>query len=245
MVQTALGAVLPRQVVHRAVRRVYSRVEPELARLAEFAPRGGTAVDVGAWYGPWTARLVGYADRVVAVEANPDLAARLRAAFPAVTVVPAAASDVDGPVDLWFPGTGLGADSVASLRRPESGGYGVTVPRVRLDDLDLGDVRFVKMDIEGHELAALRGAERVIRRDRPVLMLELECRHQPVEPVVELLTGWGYAGAVLPSTEWVPLDGFDLVAHQRATEHVVRRSFLRRLLPGGPRYVNSVLFRPL
>ena len=41
--------------------------KPELAALASYGPRGGTAVDVGGWLGPWTARLARRADRVVAV----------------------------------------------------------------------------------------------------------------------------------------------------------------------------------
>ena len=39
----------------------------------------------------------------------------------------------------------------------------------RLDALALPRVDFVKMDIEGSELAALRGGERTIRRDKPKL----------------------------------------------------------------------------
>ncbi len=42
----------------------------------------------------------------------------------------------------------------------------------RLDDI-LGNrpVTFIKMDIEGSELAALRGAERIIRQQRPKLAI--------------------------------------------------------------------------
>ena len=51
-----IGAVPPRAIA-AAMCRLYPRVEPELARLAQYMPRGGTAVDVGAWYGPWTRRM--------------------------------------------------------------------------------------------------------------------------------------------------------------------------------------------
>ena len=72
-----------------AVRAAYPRVEPELARLASYAPRGGTAVDVGTWYGPWTRGLRRIADRVVAVEPAPELARHVAAAYPDVRVVQA------------------------------------------------------------------------------------------------------------------------------------------------------------
>ena len=47
----------------------------------------------------------------------------------------------------------------------------------RLDDLALGDVGFVKIDVEGHELAVLRGAAETLQRNRPPLLVEAEERH--------------------------------------------------------------------
>ena len=105
-------------------------------------------------------------------------------------------------------------------------------------------VTFIKLDVEGHELPALRGAEQTIRRDRPVLLVELEARIQPVAPVLDLLGGWGYRPYVLPDRSWRPLEGFDLAAHQSAAVARVSQSFVRRVVSPHPRYVNLVLFRP-
>jgi FkbM family methyltransferase len=235
------ASALPSRVVAAAVRTAYPRVEPELARLASYAPRGGTAVDVGAWYGPWTRGLRRIAERVVAVEPTAELARCLAAAYPDVRVVEAVASDHAGTADLFLPsgGPGVGTSSV------EYGiGAPVTVARVTLDELGLRDVRFVKLDVEGHELPALRGAERTVRRDRPLLLVELEERIQPVEPVLDLLAGWGYRPYVMPDDRWLPLDGFDLIAHQRGAVARVEQSFARRVVRPRPRYVNMVLFRP-
>ncbi len=239
---SGLAALLPERFLASAIRRVYPRVEPELARLNDFVPRGGTAVDVGAWYGPWTARLLRRADRVVSVEPTPPLARQLRAAFPRAEVVEAAVSDHEGTATLHLPEGGA-IVGTSSLEDPGQGGA-VEVRRITLDSLGLTDVRFVKLDIEGHELPALRGAAETVRRDRPVLLIEVEERIQPVAPLLELLTGWGYRGHVLPGRRWVPLADFDLAAHQRAALVRVEQSFVRRVLWPRPRYVNSVLFRP-
>lgn len=61
-------------------------------------------------------------------------------------------------------------DDESCARIAESGSIEIEVRR--LDDL-LGDrkVTFLKMDIEGSELAALRGAERIIREQRPKLAI--------------------------------------------------------------------------
>ncbi|TCB98861.1 FkbM family methyltransferase [Micromonospora zingiberis] len=239
---SGLAAMLPERLLGAAIRRAYPRVEPELARLTEFVPSGGTAVDVGAWYGPWTARLLRRAERVVAVEPTAALAGQLRSAFPTVEVVEAAISDHAGEATLYLPEGGA-IVGTSSLEDPTQG-VPVSVRRITLDSLDLTDVRFVKLDIEGHELPALRGAAQTVQRDRPVLLVEVEERIQPVEPLLDLLTGWGYRGYVLPGREWVPLADFDLGGHQREAIVRVGQSFARRVVWPRPRYVNSVLFRP-
>lgn len=243
VVQAAIGRALPESLLAAAIRAVYPRVEPELRQLTSLVPAGGTAVDVGAWYGPWTARLLRRADQVVAFEPNPHLASLLRDRFPAARVIAAAASRQAGEATLAVPGAGRGGSATASIELVPPGAPVITVPTMAIDDLGLRDVRFVKLDVEGHELSALRGAERTVRRDRPVLLVELEQRHQPIEPAVALLAGWGYRGHVLPGRTWLPLEEFDLAGHQRAAAHLVRQSFLRRVLLPGQRYVNSVLFR--
>ena len=240
--RSAVARIVPGRAFAAVMRGIYPRVEVELARITTWAPRGGTAVDVGAWYGPWTARLSRLADRVVAIEPNPALARLVRTGFPAVTVVEAAASDQTGTAELWLPGGGRGAEGLASLEHRSE--RSVTVKRVTIDSLGLADVRFIKMDIEGHEAPALRGAEQTIRRDAPLLLLELETRHQPIEDVVHLLGEWGYRGHVMPGQSWIPLDAFDLAAHQRENAHVAARGLAGRLARPRDRYLNLVLFRP-
>ncbi|MFF1447281.1 FkbM family methyltransferase [Streptomyces sp. NPDC058274] len=242
-----LAPLLPVRLVAAAARLVYPRFEPELGRLADLCPPGcGTAVDVGGWYGPWTRRLSGRARRVVTVEPVPHLARLLASATPGnVRVVRAAASDRPGTARLWLPTGDAGDRGVSSLVRRDIHGRALEVPCVTLDGLDLHDVGFIKIDVDGNELAVLRGADALLARDRPALFVELESRIQPVAPVVSHLAERGYAGWVLPGDTWLPLASFPLEAHQARTSHVVSQGLLRRVLPlRGPRYVNSVLFLP-
>jgi FkbM family methyltransferase len=292
--RSAAARAVPGPAFAALMRAVYPRLEPELACLDTWAPRGGTAVDVGAWYGPWTAALSRLAAQVVSIEPNPELARLVRARFPAAMVVEAAASDRDGTAQLWLPPGGRGAEGTASLERARDkqsgggrragagaergggtstargrdkqsgggrgargrekhsagagqaerrGGRSITVRRVTVDGLGLTGVRFIKMDVEGHEAAALRGAEQTIMRDSPVLLIELETRHQRIEDVIGTLTGWGYHGTVLAGRSWVPLPAFDLPAHQSANSHVAARGMLGRLARPGERYINLVRFQ--
>ncbi|MEU9335771.1 FkbM family methyltransferase [Streptomyces sp. NPDC048290] len=246
-VASRVAGLLPDRLVAALARAVYPRFEPELSRLAELCPADcGTAVDVGGWYGPWTWRLSARARRVVTVEPVPRLARLLeRTAPPNVRVVRAAAADHPGRARLWLPAGDSGARGLSSLVRRDVHGHAVPVRCVALDDLGLRDVGFMKIDVDGSELAVLRGATGLLTRDRPALFVELESRIQPVGPVVAYLRMLGYEGWVLPGEHWVPLSGFQLESHQAGTGHLASVGLARRALPvRRRRYVNSVLFLP-
>ena len=69
---------------------------------------------------------------------------------------------------------------------------GVDYPVQTIDSMGLRGVDFVKMDLEGCELAALLGAEQTIREFKPVLLLEIERDAKDRQEIYELLKSWGY-----------------------------------------------------
>lgn len=153
--------------------------EPELAGLARWVLPGSTVVDVGAHYGVYSlalASLVGEHGHVVAVEPDPHALRVLRFQlelnrFNNVEVIEAGLGDANGTGTLH-----LHPDpSRASLiPLPEDGVGDETIRIARLDDLVPPErrVTFMKVDVEGFELAVFRGARRVLRRDRPVVLFE-------------------------------------------------------------------------
>jgi len=45
---------------------------------------------------------------------------------------------------------------------------------ITLDSMSFNDVRFIKMDIQGYELQALKGSIKTIKKHRPIIILEIE-----------------------------------------------------------------------
>ena len=62
-------------------------------------------------------------------------------------------------------------------------------------------VHFIKIDVEGHELNVLKGAAQVLLRDSPLLLVEIEKRHnlENAEMVFDLLEKHGYVALFLDS----------------------------------------------
>jgi FkbM family methyltransferase len=65
------------------------------------------------------------------------------------------------------------------------------VPSAAIDDLGLERVDFIKLDIEGAELAALRGARATLVRDRPRLAISLYHRPEDWTTIPRFLDGLG------------------------------------------------------
>lgn len=185
--------------------------EPELALLPLLCRPGSTVVDVGANFGMYTYWLAAQAGRCVAFEPIPKLAAALARGFGKdVEVQNVALSDQRGTAELIVPRISPGLSTIEPKNRAaasQQGSVRIQVEKRLLDDYSLDDVSFVKIDVEGHEEAVIRGALRLLGAERPNLLLELEERHNPgcLERVRNLLLEIGLAGAALVEGSLVKL----------------------------------------
>jgi len=224
-------------VTYRVIAAQFRMQERELAGIPVFVPAGRTAVDVGAWWGPWTYWLSRRVPEVYAFEPQHRLADFLRRVVgPNVRVVEAALADRRGHAELVVPDVALGQDALAHLGGTDDARAGCGIAQVelrRLDDYDLRDVGFIKIDVEGHELAVLHGATETLKRCRPTLLVEIEARHSrvPIEETFGYLAAMGYVGAYRLGRRWYSVEGFDVEKHQAAKA-------------GGKPYVNNFLFTP-
>lgn len=193
--------------------------EPELGILSALVDPELLALDIGANRALYTIRLRALARKVHAFEPVPTLAARLRAAFPDVTVHELALSARGGSVTLRLPGRNTSWATIEpgnALEKSTGGVRGIEVTAMRLDDVALEKIGFVKIDVEGHELAVLEGARVVLRRDRPVLLIELEERHtkNALRGATAALEPLDYRGYFLDGQRFRPVSAFDAAVDQ-------------------------------
>ena len=192
---------------------------PEMGLLPFLTDRGKASLDIGANLGLFTYYLSRLSTHVYAFEPNPFPLRSLKAVADAnVTVLPVAVSDRSGEAELVVPRTAKGwSSNGASLAKAaEAGAERLTVPCRAVDDLDYRGLGFVKIDIEGHELAALKGMEKTLARERPNLFIENERLHagSGAEDVFAYLKDRDYAGFALIGGVLTSLAHFSFKQHQ-------------------------------
>jgi FkbM family methyltransferase len=133
-------------------------------------------VDVGSHLGIILSLFLRQAPRGrhLAFEPNPQQARWLRQKFPEADIRQTALSDSAGEREFYILDDRSGFSGLERLSEPEERTRQVTVEVGRLDDAIGPDYRvdFLKVVVEGAELSVLRGAEEILRRDRPFLLFE-------------------------------------------------------------------------
>jgi FkbM family methyltransferase len=138
------------------------------------------AIQAGGNNGIWPIRLATAFDTVITFEPGSTMFECLQKniklhAADNITAYRAALSDNTDTVTLnQHNPSNLGASFIMERNRYPYGENFITdIPAVRLDDIELEHCDFIQLDIEGYELFALAGAERLIDRCRPAIMLEI------------------------------------------------------------------------
>jgi FkbM family methyltransferase len=190
----------------------FLRVPSELADagrlLRRFLLPGDTFIDVGANHGTFSimaAELVGPRGRIISIEPQPRLARVVgqsleRCGVP-FEVHQLALGQQEGQVKLYKPRATSGAaglfEGYSAVSRHET----IQVPVVPMDRLLAGRTLpgrvFLKLDIEGSELAFLLGAREFLQTARPRLMIEMNpvamrAAGTSIEVLIDTLIGLGY-----------------------------------------------------
>lgn len=206
-----IAAMLPDRWQHELRRRHFQGEirrgrfytdEKEYALLDTLIGQGDWVLDIGANVGHYAMRmsqLVGSSGRVIALEPVPDTFALLAAnarlfEYPNVSLLNLAASDRVATASMQIPSFSDGLVNYYQAHLSADAGA-LAVLTVPIDALSLPPVKLVKMDVEGHELPALRGMRALLERDHPVLIVETGSQE-----TLALLNGLGYTVERLPGS---------------------------------------------
>jgi FkbM family methyltransferase len=214
-------------------------LEPEVSLLPALCDRNRVSFDVGANWGQYAGALRPVSASVVACEPIPQLARFLRRSYrDGVRVEQVALSNRNGEAEFlvekdWGRSSLNGSGNRNGLRR-------LAVRLETLDSIAASPVGFIKIDVEGHEEEVILGAEEVIARDLPVLLIEIEERHRPgaLSRILARLSAQGYAAFFLHDGTVRDIARFRLSEHQNPTNVPYECNGH----PSGGCYINNFLF---
>ena len=156
-----------------------AELHQEDARIDEIVRRVLTpsthAVDIGCHLGSHLQQLVTLAPRGRhhAFEPVPEKASRLRRKFPGVTVHEMALDERAGNVEFFIPATQSAYSGLVRRTDAPTLDRSLVVRCARFDDVIDAEAKigYIKIDVNGGELGVLRGAARLLLRDRPFILL--------------------------------------------------------------------------
>ena len=155
----------------------------------------GVALDIGANIGNHSLYFSDYFKKVYSFEPNPRTyqVLRLNAVLAShIKCFEVGLSDINKQSQMDVNPTNSGGATVTDCGSE----HAHTITLKSLDSIigDDEDIKLIKIDVEGHELKALIGAERVIRKNQPIILFEQHPHDfsDGHSKVVDLLRNYGY-----------------------------------------------------
>ena len=201
-------------------------VDREFSILPYLLNNRSNVLDVGANNGEYCYffQEIIRTNNIVAFEPISHLHKRLKLLFPTIEVLPFAISNTSGKAFLHIPyikhqkyETRAKLDLIHEQN--ETRLEIIEVQTTTIDEIYSSSskkIDFIKIDIEGHELQAIRGAKNVIEKDQPILFVEIEKRHHPIDfnGVIQEICSLGYFCYFLEENELKGFSEFSIDVHQ-------------------------------
>jgi FkbM family methyltransferase len=135
--------------------------------------------DIGAHFGIFSLAAARFGGKAIAVDASPaaakmmEIQAKLNECRDKFQIVRAAVSDANSSIDMLNSGVFSDGYFKATKQKPKSELTQVQATTIDQMALQFGAPTHIKIDVEGHEAAVLRGARATLSQFSPLLFLEL------------------------------------------------------------------------
>jgi len=195
----------------RLKRAIVKNYEKELSIIDHFKDKSKDAIDVGVYRGVYSYKLSKEFNQIHSFEPNPLLFPYLNKYLTKIitnmTLYNYALSNKNELTNLKIPHRGksifknnfeeiykLGCATIHETNNFEKfNNYEVECKK--LDDVIKDkEISFIKIDVEGHELSVIEGANNIINKYKPTLLVEIEEKHtkKPILNTINKIKEFGY-----------------------------------------------------
>lgn len=216
---------LLRKRLKRAIRKNY---EKELEIIEKFSDKSKDALDIGVYRGVYSYKLAQNFNFVHSFEPNPllfpYLKKNLKKIINNIELYNFALSDLNGETKLKLPirSQSIFKNNIEELYKlgaatihPKNKIFNfkeVIVKKQKLDDIKINnEIGFIKIDVEGHEIEVINGAKKIIKKNKPILLIEIEERHSqtPVKESINYIKNFGYECYFVKDKKLISIDNLE------------------------------------
>lgn len=195
-------------VLHRSWRYRLRHEKDSIKYVLSLNLDGATVLDIGAnkgIYTYWLSKKIGKSGRVYAFEPQPELGEYLndlKSSFRIsnATIVNKGLSHEAGSLDLYRGKVGSGGARIAIDQNDEIRNKGLLKVKVEVTTLDSflennnDKIKFIKCDVEGHELSVFKGGINTLKKYNPTILFECHDEEAKSGELFSFLTDLSYSG---------------------------------------------------
>ena len=215
-----------------------NRLDEEMFYVEKLLNKKRRFLDIGANVGIYSYYFKNTFEKIDAFEPLSEITHRLKSiSNENLTVHNVALSNGSAELKFYIPiVNGKPFPPLASLEERDGEHELRTVKVETVDNYDYEDVDLIKIDVEGHEQFVIEGATKVINKNKPVLIVEIEQRHikANINSVFERIMNLNYSGFFLNNGQLTSVTDFSFAMHQEP--------YLDNVMT--PEYVNNFIFIP-
>ncbi len=195
----------------RLERAIKNKYEPELKLIKKFIINGTDALDIGVYQGVYSYEISKYAKTVHSFEFNPIIFSflnrNIHKIIRNIKLYNFGLSNQNNNATLRIPIRNklakeenyeeffeMGRATIHDKNEfSEFRTFNVNIKK--LDDVQFeNSISFIKIDVEGHEIAVIEGAVETINKNKPILLVEIEEKHskKKVIDTINYINSLGY-----------------------------------------------------
>ena len=241
LIKKIIESILPKKWL-LSLRYVYqkttNKTDEEMFYVSQILKRKRRFLDIGANIGIYSYHFKNTFEKIDAFEPLSEITYRLefyQNEFLKIHNI--ALSNKVGEFQLYIPLIDKKiVPPLASLKKRDSN-CEVRIVRVNtLDSYNFDDVDLIKIDVEGHEHQVIEGSIKTIKKNMPIMIIEIEQRHikDRIDEVFRYITSLNYSGFFLNKGELISLNEFSYEVNQKPYLDMVQAS----------EYINNFIFIP-
>lgn len=242
LIKKIIESILPKKF-QLSLRYVYqkttNKTDEEMFYVSQILKRKRRFLDIGANVGIYSYHFKNIFEKIDAFEPLPEITYRLefyQNEFLKIHNI--ALSNKVGEFQLYIPIIDEKiVPPLASLEKRDSNCEIRTVRVNTLDSYNFDDVDLIKIDVEGHEQEVIEGSIKTIKKNMPIMIIEIEQRHikNRIDEVFRYITSLNYSGFFLNKGELISLNEFSYEVNQKPYLDIVEAS----------EYINNFIFIPI